>query len=170
MNPKLDHLFARRSVRRYQDRPVAEELLTDLLQAAMAAPSAVGKDPWHFIVVRDREVLEAIPRASPYASMTRHADVAVVVCGILALEKHPGFWVQDCSNAAMNILNAAHALGLGAVWTAAWPMEDRATALSALLGIPEGVVPLCVIPIGHPKKPLDPGQRFEADRIHRDRW
>jgi nitroreductase len=136
----------------------------------MAAPSAGNEQPWQFIVVRDRAQLARIPKASPYAAMAKQAAVAIAICGDSSLEKYPGFWSQDCCLAGMNVLLAAQALGLGAVWTAAWPMQDRVEKLSALFGLPPHVIPLCVIPIGHPQGPGQPEDRYRPERVHADRW
>src|SRR5512142_911151 len=105
----LEAILTRRSVRRYTPEPIAEELLHELLDAAMHAPSAGNEQPWHFVVVTDRETLAAIPRFHPYAVMLRQAPAAIVVCGDPTLEKYHGYWVQDCAAATENLLLAAHA-------------------------------------------------------------
>jgi nitroreductase len=166
----MEAILKRRSIRRYTGQPVSDDLVTQLLRAAMAAPSARNQQPWQFVVVRDRGVLEAIAGASPYAGMTRDAQVAVVVCGDLSLEESTGYWVQDCAAATENVLIAAQALGLGAVWLGFYPREERIKALSSILGLPEGVIPLSVIPIGYPAERPAPVDRFDASRIHPDRW
>ncbi len=109
----IDAILTRRSVRRYTDRPVSDDSMTQLLRAAMAAPSARNQQPWQFIVVRERSLLEKMAEVSPYAKMVRHAQVAVVVCGDLENEESPGFWVVDC--AACRTCSLRPALGLGAV-------------------------------------------------------
>jgi nitroreductase len=166
----LDAILTRRSIRKYSDRPVPDDLVTDLLRAAMAAPSAGNQQPWQFIVVRERGLLESIAAASPYAGMTRHAQLAVVVCGDLSREHHPGFWVQDCAAATENLLVAATALGLGAVWLGMYPREERIAGVRALFGLPEHVVPFAIVPVGYPAEYPGPAQRFDPNRIHLDRW
>jgi nitroreductase len=166
----LDTIFSRRSIRKYSAEPVTEEQITVLLKAAMAAPSAGNEQAWQFIVIRDRTLLDAVPSFHPYAAMVRQAPAAIVVCGDLSLEKFKGFWVQDCSAAAQNILLAATALGLGAVWTALHPMADRVEGMRKLLGLPEHVVPLALIPLGHPAEHPGRSDRFDAARVRRDRW
>ncbi len=167
----LDGIAGRRSVRRFGQEPVDDETVEKLLRAAMAAPSAGNQQPWRFVVVRDREVLRRLADASPYASMLPTAPVAIVVCGEPAVEKHVGFWVQDCSAATENLLLAAHALGLGAVWLGYYPVHERIAGASEALGLPDGIVPLCVVPVGHPKEEEKPAvDRYDATFVHRDRW
>jgi nitroreductase len=166
----FDAIFTRRSIRKYTSQSVPEELVTELLKAAMAAPSAGNEQAWQFIVIRDRAILDAVPKFHPYAAMLKYASVAVLVCGDLSREKYKGFWVQDCSAATQNILLAATARGLGAVWTALHPMEDRVAGMRMLLGLPEQIIPLSLIPIGYPAEHPGSADRFDAERVHRDRW
>ena len=166
----FDAIFSRRSVRQYTAKVVPDALVTELLKAAMAAPSAGNEQPWQFIVVRDRAILDAIPTFHPYSAMVKHASVAILVCGDLTLEKYKGFWVQDCSAATENLLLAATAKGLGAVWTAVYPMEDRVAGMRKLLNLPEHIMPLSLVPIGYPASLPSAADRFNVARIRRDRW
>jgi nitroreductase len=166
----MDFILTRRSIRKYTSRPVPEELVIQLLRAAMAAPSARNQQPWHFVVVRDRELLEAIAGSTPYSGMTRDAQLAVVVCGDLSIDKDSGFWVQDCSAATENLLIAANALELGAVWLGFYPREERVAFMRRLLGVPAHIIPFAVVPVGYPAEQPAPSDRFDARRIHLDRW
>jgi len=166
----FDAIFSRRSVRQYTSKVVPDALVTELLKAAMAAPSAGNEQPWQFIVVRDRAILDEIPTFHPYSAMVKHASVAILVCGDLTLEKYKGFWVQDCSAATENLLLAATAKGLGAVWTAVYPMEDRVAGMRKLLNLPEHIMPLSLVPIGYPASLPSAADRFNVARIRRDRW
>jgi nitroreductase len=166
----MEAILTRRSVRKYTDREVPDTVVTDLLRAAMAAPSAQNQQPWQFVVVRDRGLLESLAAAHPYGGMTRDAQVAIVVCGDLTREKSPGFWVQDCAAATENLLIAANAAGLGAVWTGIYPREERVARVGAILGLPDHIVPLAVVPIGYPAEHPAPVDRFEPGRVHVDRW
>ncbi len=166
----MDAILGRRSIRRYTAKPVPDTLVTELLRAAMAAPSAGNEQPWHFVVVRDRAVLDAIPKFHPYSAMLKYASVAIVVCGDLSKEKFKGFWVQDCSAATENLLLAATAKGLGAVWTALHPFEDRVAGMRRLLSLPENIIPLSLVPLGFPEEQPGRADRFDAGRVHKETW
>lgn len=163
-------IFTRRSVRSYTDAPVSEEDIRALLEAAMAAPSAGNSQPWQFVVIDDKAVLAQIPAINPYAAMAKSAPLGILVCGDTNVEKYPGFWPQDCSAAIQNMLLAAVGRGLGAVWTGIHPLEDRCESFARLLNLPSGIVPLGLIVIGHPKEEQKSKSRFNADKIHRNRW
>ena len=172
MNPRLQYIFARRSVRRFEDRPVPEELVTDLLQAAMAAPSAVAKDPWHFIVVRDRETRGRIADHLPNGAMARQAPVVLVVCGDLE-RAHGGlesYLLQDCSAAVENALLAASALGLGACWLGVHPRPERIEGVRTLFGLPPRIVPVAAVAVGWPAEAPAARTRYRADAVHQERW
>lgn len=166
----LEAILTRRSVRKYTKESVSEELVTQLLRAAMAAPSAGNQQPWQFVVVRHPDVLKKLAEVSPYAGMTRDAALAVVICGDLAREERKGFWVQDCAAATQNLLLAAHALGLGAVWCGLYPREERVEKARAVLGIPSQTVPFALVPVGYPAERPETVDRFDRNRIHTDRW
>jgi len=166
----MEAILSRRSIRSFTDQPLSDDLVTGLLRAAMAAPSAQNQQPWQFIVVRDRALLEAIGGAQPYAGMAREAQVAIVVCGDLSREKSPGYWVQDCAAATENILIAANSLGLGAVWSGTYPREERVKNVRDLFGIPDDIVPFAIVPIGYPRERPAPSDRYDPDRVHLDRW
>lgn len=166
----LEAIRTRRSVRKFTPQPVSEDLLEALLRAAMSAPSAGNQQPWHFIVVDDRATLDRIPTFSPYAAMCRQAPLGILVCGDTTLEKHPGYWIQDCSAATQNLLLAAHALGLGAVWTGIHPREERIRGFRELFALPDTIMPLAFVVIGYPAEHPVPQDRFRPERIHRNRW
>jgi len=166
----LEAILTRRSVRRYTGQDVPEELIQKILAAAMSAPSAGNEQPWHFIVVRKKELLEAASRISPYMPMVKDAPVAILVCGDPGLEKFPGFWVEDCSAAIQNMLLAAHALGLGAVWTGIYPKHEYVDGFKALFKLPEHILPLGLVPLGYPAHPYPKKDRFNAERIHYNGW
>lgn len=164
----LDTIFARRSIRRYTDEPVTEEQVRKLLEAAMAAPSANNSQPWHFVVVQDREVLRQLAEAHPYGRMQAQAALSVAVCADPSLSLH--HWVQDCSAATENLLLAATAMGLGGVWLGVHPNADRAARIKEILGIPQGIEVLCLVAIGHPAEKKPPRTQYNPQRVHRDRW
>ena len=166
----LEAIHTRRSIRDYQDKPVSAELVEEIIGAAMMAPSAGNVRPWQFIVLDDPEVLARIPAIHPHGAMAEKAPVSIMVCGDLSLEKYPGNWIADCSAATQNLLLAAHARGLGAVWTGLYPEQDRIEGFRALLGLPEHVVPLVLVPMGYPVYQGGRQDRFEPAKIHRNRW
>jgi nitroreductase len=174
MSPRLtiENLFARRSIRQYTGDPVAEEQVTLLLEAAMAAPSAGNRKPWHFVVVRDQALREQIAASHPHAKMVRQAPVCIVPCGqpSLSFADRPDFWIQDLSAATENLLLAATALGLGSVWCGVHPVQERVREAREMLGIPEDVIPFCYIAIGHGAEEKEPRTQYDEERVHRDRW
>jgi nitroreductase len=169
MTKELVHtIFARRSIRKYTSEPVNEEEIKTLLQAAMAAPSAGNRKPWHFIVVRDRQTLNALAEALPYGKMLFNAPLCIAVCGDKSVSE--SWWVQDCSAATENLLLAATALGLGAVWLGVFPREDRVNTISGVLKIPKNLLPLNLISIGHPAEAKEPRTQYDETRVHHEHW
>ena len=169
----IDCIMTRTSIRSYTQEPVSDEAIETMLRAGMAAPTAVNAQPWHFVVVNAPEALQALSEANPRAKMLQEAPLAIVVCGDMTktLEgKAQEFWIQDCSAAAENILLAAHALGLGAVWTAVYPMEERIEPVRAALGLPETIIPLCTIVIGHPADHPTPKDKWKPENVSYNRF
>ncbi len=167
----LEAIHTRRSIRKYQpDRPVPEDLIRQVLAAAMSAPSARNAQPWQFVVVDDRKLLAEVPAVNRNAWMAADAPLGILVCGDLSLEKSAGYWPVDCAAAVENLLLAAHALGLGAVWTGVYPKEDRIEGLRRLFGVPDGVMPHSLILLGYPAKQLDAEDRYRPDRVRRNVW
>lgn len=166
----IDAVLSRRSIRRFTTQPLTADELRTLLEAAMAAPSAGNEQPWQFIVLTERAALEAIHRIHPYSDMLLEAPAAIVVCGDMRLDKHGGYWVQDCSAATQNVLIAANALELGAVWLGVYPREDRVRDFQQALTLPEQVIPMSLVAIGHPAEHLPPAQRYNPERVHSNHW
>lgn len=166
----LECLHSRHSVRQYTDEAVSEADIKTLLDAAMIAPSAGNAQPWHFIVLRERAVLDKIPAIHPYAGMAARAQLGILVCGAPQEEKYPGFWVQDCSAATQNLLLAANAIGLGGVWTGIYPLEERVEAFRRLLGVPSGVAPLALVLLGRIKNAGPRRSRYNEAKVHWDKW
>lgn len=164
----LNNIMTRTSVREYQARQVESDKVEKMLRAAMAAPSAVNKQPWHFIVVTDKAQLAAIAEAAPNAQMAAKAPLAIVVCGDMNKALQGGgrdFWVQDASAATENLLLAAHAMGLGAVWTGTYPSKDRCAKIAALLKLPDTIIPLNTIVIGYPAEIQQPKDKWKPANI-----
>jgi len=163
-------LMTRRSVRAYTDEPVSDEQVQTILAAGMQAPSANNRQPWHLVVLRRRERLDALAEVLPFGKMLAQAPLGIVVCADAGLQPNAGYWTQDCAAATQNILLACHALGLGAVWIGVYPRDERVTALRELLSLPETVIPLCAIAIGWPAERPAPIDRFRPERIHEEQW
>ncbi len=166
----VEAIMGRRSIRTYADEPVTDEQLDTVLRAAMAAPSAGNQQPWRFIVVRDETQRRVLAQATPYAGMIARAPVGLVICGDTREEKHPGYWVQDCSAAIENLLIAAHAIGLGAVWIGVYPVEERVENVRRACGVPAGVFPMSMIALGHPGEAKPSVDRYEPAYVHAERW
>jgi nitroreductase len=166
----LEAILTRRSIRQYQPTPVPEELVQKLLAAAMSAPSARNSQPWRFVVIDDRELLDQAPAINPYAEMARRAPLAILICADPGLEKSPGYWMLDCAAAAQNMLLAAHGLGLGAVWCGVYPRQPRIEGFRRLLGVPEEIIPHSLIVVGYPTESHCREDRFQPDRVYRNGW
>jgi len=166
----LDCLMTRRAIRTFTNAPVDPQLVQTALAAAMSAPSAGNAQPWHFVLLTDRAILDRIPEFHQYAAMARQAQAGILVCAEPGLEKYPGYWPLDCAAAAQNLLLALHAQGLGAVWVGVYPDQSRVENFRRLLGIPESVVPHCFIPLGHPDMPSGRVDRFRPERVHQNGW
>jgi nitroreductase len=166
----IDAILTRRSIRAYTGQTVSPETIDLLLKAAMQAPSAGNQQAWQFVVITDRGRLNSLAEVLPYGKMLPTAPLSLVVCGDLSLEKSRGYWVQDCSAATQNILLAAHALGLGAVWLGVYPREERVRDVRNVLGIPDTVIPLCAIAIGYPAEQKPRTERYNSERVHTNTW
>ena len=164
----LQNIQTRTSIRAYEDKPVEADKVDKLLRAAMAAPSAVNAQPWHFVVVTQCEALQALSECNPYAAYVAQAPLAIVVCGDTTKMLQGGgrdFWIQDAAAASENLLLAAHALGLGAVWTGTWPAEDRCEAVSQALELPHHLIPFNTIVVGYPAEQPEPKDKFRQENI-----
>jgi len=172
MNPKLSSIFARRSIRAYRRQPVSNEAVRDLLEAAMAAPSAAAKDPWRFVVIRDRDTLSRIAEGLPNGKMLAEADVGIACCGDLraAHDGQLSYLLQDVSAAIENLLLAASALGLGACWLGVHPREDRIAHVRKLLEMPVAILPVGVVAVGWPGEEKEPRTRYRDQHVHKERW
>ena len=169
---KFHFLLARRSIRTYAPGEVSEADITRMLQAAMAAPSAVAKDPWRFVVIRRKETLSTIATALPNGSMLATAPLGIIVCGDLeaAHDRQLSYLLQDCSAAIENLLLCAHALGLGACWLGVHPRADRVRRLGEILSLPASVIPIAGIAIGPPGEKKEPRTRFNREYVHWEQW
>ena len=173
MNETTKTIFNRKSVRNYVETTISPETLEFLVKAGMAAPTAMDRRPWEFIVINDKAVVKKLNDALPHAKMAEKAGYAIVVAG--NIEKQAGgkdstFWIMDCSAAVQNILLTAESLGLGTVWTAVYPAAERVKPVVEILGLPANIVPLAFIPVGKPAGVDKPKDKFDKERIHWNHW
>lgn len=164
----VENIMTRTSIRSYTEQTVSADTIETLLRAGMAAPTAVNKQPWHFVVVNKKEKLTELAATNPYGKMLENAPLAIVVCGDMSkvLEGNASaFWVQDCSAATENILLAAHALGLGAVWTGLYPDMERVDAVSEVLKLTDNLIPLCTVVIGYPAEQPQPKDKWKPENV-----
>lgn len=166
----LDNIHARKSVRSYTDEPVTPEQVETLLRAAMAAPSGKNVQPWRFVVVTQLETKKKL--AIGFNKMIAKAPVVIVVCGKTTnmLGGTNNNWTADCAAATENLLLAAESMGLGAVWTACYPYDDRMLPTIEALGLPDNVKPYCIVPVGHPAGDNKPKDKWNPDNIHYEKW
>ena len=164
----ISTILSRRSIRKYSAELVGEKDVRSLLEAAMAAPSASNRKPWYFVVVTERKKLDELADKHPYGKMLFEAPLCIAVCGDPEISKR--HWVQDCSAATENLLLAAVGLGLGAVWLGVHPSEEREAEIRKALGLPEAIVPLNLISIGHPAEKKEPRTQYDEARVHREHW
>ncbi|MCE1246108.1 MAG: nitroreductase family protein [Firmicutes bacterium] len=172
-NPAIEVIMKRKSVREYTAQPVSKEDLDILIRAGMAAPTAGNKQPWEFVVITDRKTLDKLADQLEYAKMLKDAKAAIAVCGVPKLSfpgKDSEYWIQDCSAATENILLAAEAINLGAVWTGVHPVQERIEAVRSTLNLPSDIIPLNVIAIGHPTGKEKPKNKYKPERIHWEKY
>lgn len=169
----IGDIMTRTSVRSYSGKEVRSEQIDTLLRAAMAAPSAANKQPWRFVVINDRTTLDSISMNFSSMTMAKEASVAIVMCGdVTATLDGEGrdYWVQDVSAASENLLLAAHAIGLGAVWCGIYPMKDRVASFSEMLRLPDEIIPMACICIGYPAAETTPKDKWKPEYIHYNSW
>lgn len=161
-------LLTRRSVRKYQiDKKIPQADIEDILKIAMYAPSGCNRQPWEFIVVDDKKIIDKMIAAHSHASFLKEASAGIVVCGDTTRELDEGFWVVDCSAATQNLLLALHGRGMGGCWCAIYPYEERMKEFQQILNLPENIKPLALVVAGYPAHtPPQPKDRFDAEKIH----
>ncbi len=166
----LQAITTRRSIRKYTGEPIAEETIHTLLAAAMSGPSTGNQQPWQFVVVTEQAMLKRLAAVPAYKMMLETAPLAVVVCADKTLSRWGEHWIVDCAIATQNLLLAAHDQGLGAVWLGCYWLDDRLPGVVEALQLPEHIIPFSVVTLGVPAQTLKAGERYQAERVHRDRW
>lgn len=169
-NEVIDNIFSRKSVRAYTDQKVTRTQLDTLARVGMAAPTGMGREPWMFVLIDDRAILDSLAAELPNAAYLSRSTAAIAVCGNTEkamMDVHENYWIQDCAAASENILLAAESMGLGAVWTGVWPRADRLESVNRILELPENIIPLNIIIIGYPAGENQPKDKFKPENI---RW
>lgn len=166
----FDALYNRRSIRKYSLQEVSSDQLNEIIKAGMYAPSAVNKQPWHFVTFRSKDSIKRIINVHPKSKMLENASAGILICFDEQLQHDKGYGPIDCSAATQNMLLAAHAMGLGACWIGIYPRENRVEELHNIFNLPEHVVPFAVISIGYPAETKTKPDRYISDRIHNEKW
>ncbi len=166
----FESLYERRSIRKFTDKTVPKETIEKIIEAGMYAPSAVNKQPWHFIVFKDIDTIKKIKEVHPSSGMLEQASAGILICFDKNLQHDEGFGPIDCSAATQNMLLASHGLGLGACWIGIFPRTERVKVLSNVFDLPEHVIPFAVIALGYPNEKKEKPERFKPERIHYERW
>lgn len=169
----INTIMTRTSVRQYTDEPVSDAQIETLLRAAMAAPSAADVRPWSFVVVKERAMLDSIPMHIREARPVGRSQVAITICGDMrrAFEgESRNYWIEDTSAATENLLIAAHGMGLGAVWCGVYPQSEKVRYMRELLQLPEYIVPMGIVAIGHPAESPEPKDKWDPERVHINVW
>jgi nitroreductase len=166
----METIYKRRSIRKYTSEKVPDEVVLECIKAGMNAPSAGDQQPWHFIIINERRLLDAIPSIHPHSKMLHQASTAILVCADPSLEKHKGYFVQDCSAATENILLEITDRDLGGCWLGVYPRQERVEGLRKLLNIPEEIIPFALIAVGHPAIEKEPNDKFRKERIRYNSW
>ena len=166
----LETIKTRRSIRKYKNTELSEEDIIPLIRAAMYAPSAGNQQPWEFMIIDDKAILEQIAIKHSNAHMVDKAPAAVLICADLSREKHKNFWIQDCAAATQNFLLAAHANELGACWVGIYPRKNRVADIETMFELPKQIIPFSLIPVGYPDETIAKPDRFDSSRIHKNHW
>ena len=180
----LEVIKARTRIRSFTGEKLTEEQINTLLKAAMAAPTAANEQPWRFIVITDDAVKAGLYNGEVHKKIVTGAGAVIIVCGEnTRLRRAHGadsdaqpvpepnpYWYEDCSAATENLLLAATALDLGAVWLSCYPIERSVNRIRDYLGIPETVTPLAIVPVGHPAEKPAPKDKWKPENIHYDKW
>ncbi len=163
-------ILTRRSIRKYTNKKIPEDQINKILKAAMYAPSAFNNQPWQYIVIDKRELLDEILKAIPHAEMLKETTLAIIICGDKTLEQNIELIALNCAAATQNALLAIHDFGLGAVWISAYPVEEYMKGLTNLFKLPENIVPISLLSIGYPGEEVTTEERFKPERIHNNSW
>ncbi len=166
----IEAIINRRSIRQYTDQNITEDNINTILRSAMYAPSAMNYQPWHFIVVNKKNVINELQNIFPHADMLKQTTLLIIICGDTELERSTDYIVQDCAAATQNALVTVHSLGLGAVWLSVYPNKDVIAGLKKKFELPDSILPVTAISIGFPAEVIENEERFNINRVHTNKW
>ncbi len=166
----MEAIFNRRSIRKYSGEKVEESKIEKILRAAMQAPSAGNQQAWEFVVIRDKEMLKKLSEVSQYSKMAANADVVIVVLANEEYMRYPLYWQQDLGAATENMMLQAVTEGLGSVWIAAAPREDRIATMRKILSLPKTVIPFCMVAVGYPDQEVKTADKWDANKVHYEEY
>lgn len=166
----LEALKTRRSIRKYTDKEIPEDIIKELINCAMYSPSAFDYQPWHFLVINKKDIFNKILGAAAHAEMIKEASHAVILCGDRKLEENIGLLIQDISAATQNLLLAAHTYGLGAVWVGIYPFEEIVNGIKDVFNLPDNIIPVSMAVIGYPDEKPEQPERYKKERVHINKW
>lgn len=166
----LEAIFTRRSIRKYTGEPVSENDIEILLRAGFHAPSAHNRQPWEFIIIKDKSKFDSIAKLHPYAKMLPQAEACIIVCGDSSKQKETGFLIEDCSASIQNILLAAHGIGLGAVWCGLYPITVLTKGIKNICLLPNHIIPVGMVVLGHKGEERNQVDRFDTHKLHYETW
>ena len=162
----IEAIETRRSIRKYNDKKIDKEILEEILKAGMYAPSAYNEQPWQFIVIDNKDLLDEIPTFHDHANMCKTAALAILVCVDLKKEKTEDMWLLDCAAATQNIMLAAFEKTIGSVWVGVYFRQNYIEGFKKLLNLPDHIIPISLIPMGYHDEEIKRVDRFKKDRIH----
>ena len=166
----LEAIFTRRSIRKFTGEPISDQDMEMVIRAGFQAPSAHNYQPWEFIILRDKSNMERIAKVHTYAKMLPNAEAGIIVCGDMNKQTMTGFLIEDCSAAIQNILLAAHGIGLGAVWCGLYPVTHLTHEVAKVCSLPEHIVPVGLVVIGHKGEERKKEDRFNSAKLHYEVW
>lgn len=166
----MNAIFKRRSIRQYTDKEVSDQQIQEILHAGMSAPSAGNQQPWHFVVIKNKQNLAQLAQVSPYSKMLDRAAFAIVVCGDINRQKYEGYWVQDCAAATQNMLLQITDMELGGVWLGVHPRPNREQFVRQMFDLPQNINPFAIISAGYPAETKTLADRYKPARVHFEKW
>lgn len=166
----IEAIMTRRSIRKYTGEPISDNDLDTIVRSGMQAPSAHNRQPWEFIVIRDKSKFEEVAKGHKYANMLLEAEVCIIVCGDEEKQKKNGFLIADCSAAIQNILLATHGIGLGAVWCGLYPDPEKIELINNICQLPSNIIPIGMVVIGHVNEEKEKVDRYDTDKVHYETW